>query len=270
MPMKFQPVALIREPVRKAIGYGKVRSQWLFRKLYFHAIYGMNYASPNHDENGELVAMRYVRDRIGRADPVLFDVGANIGGYSEELRRCFGPAARIFAFEPGLETYTMLRQRAESLGQIRTFNFGLGKTAASVKLYTPSAGAAIASIYHMRADHPWATDSTEQIELRTLDEVCRLEGIDAIDFLKIDVEGAELDVLQGGRSLLDSGRVRFIQFEFGFRQVDSRTFFRDFFELLDKQYRIARIVGDGLCPLPRYGEELEVFYGVSNYLAERR
>jgi FkbM family methyltransferase len=261
---------MIRGPIRSAAGYGKRRSQWFFRKLYFHAIYGMNYASPDHRANGELAAMRYVRDRVGRGDAVLFDVGANVGDYSLELRQCFGPAARIFAFEPAPTTYAQLQQTAASLAPMRTFNFGLSKAAATCELFTPAAGATIASVYQMRADHPWATRATEPIELRTLDEACAAEGIEAIDFLKIDVEGAEIDVLQGGRSMLDRGAVHFIQFEFGFRQVDSRTFFRDFFDLLGKQYRISRIVADGLCPLPKYGEELEVFYGVSNYLAERR
>jgi hypothetical protein len=69
--------------------------------------------------------------------------------------------------------------------------------------------------------------------------------------------------------MLLEGRISAIQWEFGGCNIDSRTFFRDFFYLLDDQYRIYRVVKDGIYPVARYWENLEIFDTV-NYFAERR
>jgi hypothetical protein len=69
--------------------------------------------------------------------------------------------------------------------------------------------------------------------------------------------------------MLAEGRISSIQWEFGGTNIDSRTFFRDFFYLLNDQYRIFRVVKDGIHPVVRYREALEIFDTV-NYFAERR
>jgi len=58
-----------------------------------------------------------------------------------------------------------------------------------------------------------------------------------------------------------------VQFEFGEANIDSRTYFRDFHQLLGTDYDLYRIVPDGLQPLAGYSAELEIFATI-NYLAE--
>jgi FkbM family methyltransferase len=256
--------------IRKLIGYGQMRSQWLFRKLYFHAIYGMNYSNPNFNENGELLAIQYVcRALAGTTAPVVFDVGANVGEWSAAFLAEFGDKAAIHAFEPAAGTFAKLAANCAGKTGLRLHPFGLGSHDELAELYCAEAGSTIASIYNLPPDHAWYSGAHETISLRTLDGFCEENKIEAIDFLKIDVEGNELAALHGAARMLNLGLIRFVQWEFGFRQLDSRTFFRDFFQLLSPRYRIMRVVKDGLCPIPQYGEDLEVFVGVSNYLAER-
>ena len=109
----------------------------------------------------------------------------------------------------------------------------------------------------------------ETIELTTLDAFCELHGIAAIDFLKLDVEGHELAVLQGAGNMINSGNLRLIQFEFGPANIYSRTYYYDFWQLLSDRYRIFRIVPRGLVAIDAYREQNEVFL-TSNFLAIRQ
>jgi hypothetical protein len=67
--------------------------------------------------------------------------------------------------------------------------------------------------------------------------------------------------------MLESGAIAAIQFEFSEGCLDSRIFFKDFFDLLGRQYKLSRILRNGLYPLPRYSARLEIF-ATSNFLAE--
>ena len=53
------------------------------------------------------------------------------------------------------------------------------------------------------------------MNVRTLDSICEQEKVDTIHFLKIDVEGHELQTIEGASNLISSGSIDFIQFEFG-------------------------------------------------------
>ena len=105
--------------------------------------------------------------------------------------------------------------------------------------------------------------------LKTLDDFCAENEVTEIGYLKIDVEGHELNVLRGAHRMLEEGRIRFVQFEFGEANIDSRTFVRDFFEVLGPDFDLYRIVSNGLRKIPTYHPGLEVFATI-NYLAAKR
>jgi len=69
--------------------------------------------------------------------------------------------------------------------------------------------------------------------------------------------------------MLHSGSIDFIQFEFGGCNIDSRTYFQDFYYLLKDNYKIYRIVKDGIYPINQYREMYEAFI-TTNYLAEKK
>ena len=112
-------------------------------------------------------------------------------------------------------------------------------------------------------------DKSEEIKLSTLDVYCSANKIDRIHFLKLDIEGHELKALNGAKRMIDSKNIDIIQFEFGGANIDSRTYFQDFFYLLKDNYSIYRIVKDGLFEMPIYKETYEVFLTI-NYLAVRK
>jgi hypothetical protein len=110
----------------------------------------------------------------------------------------------------------------------------------------------------------------EEVRLRTLDAFCKEQCLSRIDFLKLDVEGNELNVLRGATRMIEAGAIGMIQFEFGEAQIGSRTFFRDIYGFLSPHYTVHRILGMGLSAvLEAYDVILEV-YRTTNYLAMLR
>lgn len=67
--------------------------------------------------------------------------------------------------------------------------------------------------------------------------------------------------------MIEDRKIDFIQFEFGGCNIDSRTFFQDFWYLLHDKYNIFRIIPTGLYPIKEYSEMREIFL-CTNYLAE--
>ena len=91
-----------------------------------------------------------------------------------------------------------------------------------------------------------------------LDSFCEQQMIDEVDFLKIDVEGGELEVLRGASNLLEEKKIKVIQFEFNAMNVLSRSFLKDFYNILGG-YAIFRLLPDGLVALGAWNPANEIF-----------
>lgn len=263
---------MLRTAVKEFAGWGRLRSQPFFERLLQISASGMNFGNWEHEKNGELAAIRYVRDRLadeGRP-AMIFDVGANAGQYTTALLECFADRAVIHAFEPSARTFESLKAAIPPGAAVHPHHFGLGHRDEVLELFFNNPGDQVATVYQQAQGDVFRRYNSEKITIRTLDDFAAEMGIDRIDLLKIDVEGHELRVLEGARGLLESQAIRFVQFEFNETNIDSRTFFRDFFALLNPHYKISRIVRDGLSPIPAYSPRHEIFVGAINYLAERR
>jgi len=223
------------------------------------------------DQSGETVVLKILKQAA--AEPLrIFDVGANQGQFASEVVSYLGDSCEyeIHSFEPSPQTFAMFLKKHKDNSSIVANNLGLGATRQKTSLYLDAQGSGLASLtqrklHHLGIDHGAIT---QEIELTTLDEYCSTAGIERIDLLKIDVEGHELDVLAGGSKLLQSGGIRLVQFEFGGCNIDTRTFFKDFFCLFaDRGYELFRILPDcRLLPLTQY-RELDEKFRTANYLA---
>lgn len=252
--------------------FGKKKFQPLFESLNKLSLRGMNMGGgDNPSDSGEGFALEYVRACLAnRRDVILFDVGANIGDYATLLREIFHDKAKIFAFEPSFRTFQKLSSNIGSEINVKLYNFGFGDKNSRVNLYSNADESGLASVYQRKLKH-FNIDMSrrEQVELKTIDSFCENEHINHINLLKLDVEGHEKMALDGAMRMIKNGNIDFIQFEFGGCNIDSRTFFQDFYYLLSDKYQIYRIVKDGLWPIKEYKSIYEVFT-TTNYLAEKK
>jgi FkbM family methyltransferase len=263
---------------RSAIKHPRLQRVW--GRLHTLSVYAMNYGGGGLIEtSGEAwVLSEVVRPACAAVEkPVIFDVGANVGDYSELVHSLI-PSARVFAFEPAAPVYSELARRLSAIGNganFEAFNFGLSDEEKTVELHSYTVeGEAVSLISSIDRRLPTQVvqvevSETEKIEVRTLDSFCAAEGVERIDFLKLDVEGHEVAVMRGAQGMLDRGAIAMIQFEFGPANIYSRTYFYDFWSMLSDKYDLFRIIPGGVVPITYYGEHLEVFL-TTNYLAVRK
>lgn len=137
--------------------------------------------------------------KLVRAGDVVADVGANIGYLTLHLARRVGASGRVYAFEPADETFDRL-----------TTNLGLNNLPQVVPVRagvsdTPSEGVSVTIQSTYRLDG--RDEGVEQrIRLTTIDDLVEEEGLTRLDFLKIDTDGMEVNVLRGARRSLERFR----------------------------------------------------------------
>jgi FkbM family methyltransferase len=252
--------------------WGKKTFQPVFDRLYRVALKGMNYGrASDYRNNGEVVVLNMLRSMIKTPTPVLFDVGANKGEFTRRIMDTWGSASyQLYAFEPSHKTFEMLKSAVVASSSVHLINQGLGEKEETVDLYYDREGSGLASVYPRDlAFRKIDFKEHENISLTTLDIFCSKHHITTIDFLKLDVEGHELAVLKGGRRMFTEGNIKAVQFEFGGCNIDSRTFFKDYFSFFAKDFKLYRILSNGLREIVQYSEALEVFQS-ANYLALKR
>lgn len=132
-----------------------------------------------------------------QAGDTFYDVGANIGFFSLIAARRVGATGRVYAFEPVAANIAAVRANAElnRLDRIRAFEVAVGRTSGQGELLlTRWNGGATLTTAAVRPDDVVASTA---VRLVALDDLIAEEKLCPPDFVKIDVEGAELDVLQG-------------------------------------------------------------------------
>ncbi|SOD02593.1 methyltransferase, FkbM family [bacterium JGI 053] len=129
---------------------------------------------------------------------VALDVGANVGAYTLLLGRWVRPGGRVYAFEPAPEAFAGLSAHVGLNG------LGDGVTCVRAAAAAQTGTATLAVDGLSGANRLDASAAGERVETVTLDDFCRREGIRP-SFIKVDVEGAELDVLRGARETIRAG-----------------------------------------------------------------
>jgi len=199
--------------------------------------------------SGESHLLKKVLPTLIKNDkPVIFDIGAGRGNYSLELIKRF-PKARIFSFEPHPKNFEALAKVA--MGRFKTYNMALGDVTRNLTLYDRAStdGSNKASLYKevISEIHKQQVVSVE-VSVGTLENFVKNEGIDYIDYLKVDTEGNDLAVLRGAECLFKANKIGCVQFEFNEMNVMSRVFFRDF-RIFLKGYTFFRLLPKGLLRL---------------------
>lgn len=250
----------------------KFTNQQTWEKVHLLSLEKMNFGNGgDFYHSGELFVARYIQKKLAKeSNIIIFDVGANVGDYANALIKIFTENSKIYSFEPSKKAYALFLEKNRNIDNIVPNNFGFSDIEHSPSLFTNFEGSGLASVYQRKLDHiDIAMDKSEQIQLTTIDNYCVKNRIDRINFLKLDIEGHEFSALKGGMNMIINKKIDFIQFEFGGTNIDSRTYFQDFYYFLKDNYNLYRILKDGIFELTRYKETYEIFSAI-NYLAVKK
>lgn len=204
--------------------------------------------------NGE----RFVLEKLRSANfRTAIDAGANLGDWSRGALEKW-PICHVHAFEVAPATFEGLAAEIGRLhveNRVNAYQIGL------------SDNFDVQTMYYFPDSPQLTCDAPRHVEYKsipfearftTLDRFCDEQGLDVIDFLKIDVEGAEHRVVKGALQRIKANRIACIQFEYGAFSVDTRFLLRDYYELLRDQFWIGKIY-------PNYVDFCEYNWTMENF-----
>lgn len=193
----------VREAVKRLIVGGRLEAP--VKRLHYSLT-----RSRNSLYDAQAIA---VMERVLRTDSIAADIGAFEGGFLRHMIR-LAPGARHYAFEPLPARFERLRV---TFPKQRVLPFALGKAPGSATFYEVLGSPALSGL-RPRADAADAHAVRQiQVQVETLDRV--IDPADRLAFIKIDVEGGELDVLRGGVETFRRSRPAIV-FECGIGGLD--------------------------------------------------
>jgi FkbM family methyltransferase len=154
------------------------------------------------DDSFEKSERRFVENAL-RSGMTVLDIGAHHGLYTLLASRRVGPQGRVVSFEPSVrERNHLLRHlRLNRCKNVQVEAVALGSLSASSELFVVQGIATGCNC--LRPPNVAEPTTKIAVEIRTLDEDLERLGIRRVDFIKIDAEGAELDVFMGAKRLLE-------------------------------------------------------------------
>lgn len=200
----------------------------------------------------------------------ILDIGANVGRYTEELLKKV-PNSTYFLFEPSDKNIKILSDKFYSYDNVFCSQYALSDETSTKNLYSDRPGSGLASLTKRRLEHfNIDMDFVQTVDTVRFDDFLKFDDIpeipEIIDYVKMDVEGHELCVLNGFGDKIE--KVKLVQFEFGGCNIDTKTYFQDFWYFFkDKNFSIYIITPYGPPQkIQEYKESLE-FFTTTNYIA---
>lgn len=143
-----------------------------------------------------IICDQYRANDFLKNNSVVIDAGANIGLFSI-MAGTLCPKGKIFAFEPGSIAFAALKKNISTYPNIEAINCGLGDAPGEAKL---AIGGGTASNFIPKANYPYK--NAEKIKVESIDNFIRMNNLKAVDFIKIDTEGYEKEVIGGAEETI--------------------------------------------------------------------
>jgi FkbM family methyltransferase len=215
----------------------------------------------NHDHhaNGEIMVLREI---LPEAE-IVFDIGANVGHWAKAALS-INPNLKIHCFEPSLATFRKLSEQ-QFPDQVSLNRLACGAYTGNTQMYINWEASQTNSIVRRSFYHEPKIENISQI---TIDDYCRQHRINKIDYIKIDVEGYELEVLKGMKELLTQKIAVTIQFEYGRTYLDAKIFLKDIWDFINTtnlDYLFFKITPNKIIQYREFDNSLENFQ-LSNWL----
>jgi FkbM family methyltransferase len=133
----------------------------------------------------------------------VVDVGAHIGLYTIIAAKRVGPTGKVIAIEPDPENCNLLKRNVElnRLTNVITLECAAFSSNTKLKLYLPGKERGFTKLNTVMSNRA-LTETFLEVDGNTLDHLMLMQGLTQINWIKIDVEGAELEVLKGATATL--------------------------------------------------------------------
>ncbi len=140
----------------------------------------------------------------------IFDVGSNVGQSADRfLARA--PEAELYCFEPITASYRLLAEAYGNNPRVHCFQLAFGADAGRGTMSSEGT----LRVNRLLPHNAVSEAATEEVRVEMLDGFCRQQAIEHIDYLKIDAEGSDLKVLEGGVAMLTEQAVDVVEVEAG-------------------------------------------------------
>ncbi len=151
----------------------------------------------------------------GRSDPVVIDGGAHLGDMPEKFQR-FLPLSKFHCFEPDPVTADLLKLKFAGNSKVSIVEAALGEVVGKVKLQINASrpcNSILPTAGSLPSDLKPLFEPQEQVEvdLTTVDEYCRINGISQVDCIKLDLQGYDYLALKGAENTLKKTRVVLVE-----------------------------------------------------------
>ncbi|NPV51605.1 MAG: FkbM family methyltransferase [Candidatus Methanofastidiosum sp.] len=137
----------------------------------------------------------------------VFDIGANVGYISLLMANLIGSNGKLFSFEPNPNIYSLLNENIEinpilNDGRIITEQIALSTSDDKMKFFCPIEGHE--GLGGLKDTKRAPLEKVIEVNVKKLDDYVTENNIKNIDFIKMDVEGGELDVIKGGLKTIET------------------------------------------------------------------
>jgi FkbM family methyltransferase len=180
---------------------------------------------------------------------VILDAGANIGLASVYFANKF-PTAKIIAVEPEASNYSLLERNVFPYERIVPLQRALWGENSRIKLIDPGFGKW--GFQTHASEQAKAADVRDEVEAVTVDRIMRDHGIEFIDVLKMDIEGAEKEVFENAAPWIDKVGILIVELHERLKQGCNRSFYNatNNFECEWKRGENVFLARSGKCPPP--------------------
>jgi len=213
-------------------------------KLHFKNLLSKSYNLTNDE---------VIRFFVTKNNPIIFDVGANVGTSIDRFKKIF-PSPKLYCFEPGHNEFKILKKNYNNK-EIKLFNFAIGDKNES-KRFNINPISLLSSFNFINSNSKILKTmqkelgvnlskiiKTARVQVKTLDSFLEDQDLKSIDILKIDVQNYEDKVLLGAKKSLYMNKFKVIELELNIGTTYEKylTFYEIEKILIENNYRLVAI-----------------------------
>jgi FkbM family methyltransferase len=198
-------------------------------------------------------------------DPKIVDIGGFKGNWTNEIISSL-PKSKVSIFEPNIENFDYLKQIFSNNQNIEIINKGVGDSCREQKYFNLKSSDGVREMSGFVKREIYNNYEFDEIDIEIVNLDSLLLSTMDIDFMKIDVEGYEYNVISGMKEMLKKSKVKFIQFEYGGTYLDANFKLNDIISLFDEfGYKVYDLQNDNFIQLTNFEDD----YQYNNFIASK-